>query len=144
MQHYSIQQVSKLLIMPKDTLRYYDKLGLVCPTRGENRYRYYTESDIIDLQYLETLKYAQFTLAEIRQFFIFRRGQGSENEHGEIMQLFVDKKHEFQQKIKTYRTMISLIDQTMELKAEHTASGGMDKVNAMVKETFKNIREGHL
>lgn len=40
MKKYSIQQVSELLHMPKDTLRYYDKLELVSPSRGENRYRF--------------------------------------------------------------------------------------------------------
>lgn len=52
------QQASELLHMPKDTLRYYDKLGLVSPSRGENLYRCYTEQDILDLQYIETMKYA--------------------------------------------------------------------------------------
>ena len=73
MKEYSIQQVSEVLQMPKDTLRYYDKLKLVSPSRGENRYRYYTERDILDLQYIETFKYADFSLAEIRLFFSFMR-----------------------------------------------------------------------
>ena len=55
LKQYSIQQVSELLRIPKDTLRYYDKLGLVSPSRGENRYRYYIEQDILDLQYIRPL-----------------------------------------------------------------------------------------
>ncbi len=39
MKKYSIQQVSELLQISKDRLGYFDKLGLVTPTRGENRYR---------------------------------------------------------------------------------------------------------
>ncbi|WP_297418946.1 MerR family transcriptional regulator [Clostridium sp.] len=62
MDTYSIQQVSDLLQIPKDALRYYDKLGLVCPNRSENRYRHYIEQDIIDLQYAEVMKFSGFTL----------------------------------------------------------------------------------
>ncbi|MFL0196291.1 MerR family transcriptional regulator [Clostridium sp. WILCCON 0269] len=42
MDTYSIHQVSNLSQMSKDILRYYDKLGLICPKCSENRYRYYT------------------------------------------------------------------------------------------------------
>ena len=142
MEQYSIQQTSQLLKMSKDTLRYYDKLGLVCPTRGGNRYRYYTEQNMLDLQYIEAMKYAQFTLAEIRQFFRFRRAQNSKNDYMEIIQLFEDKKLEFQQKIKTYRTMIILIEQAMQLKTQHTASNGMDAINEMIRNVFDDIKGG--
>lgn len=35
---YSIQEVSRLLGIPKDTLRYYDPIGIVSPSREDNRY----------------------------------------------------------------------------------------------------------
>ena len=35
MKQYTINQTAKLLCMPKDTLRYYDKIGLIQPVRGK-------------------------------------------------------------------------------------------------------------
>lgn len=63
MKSHSIRQTSELLLIPKDTLRYYDKLKLVSLSRDDYRYRSYTEQDILDLQYIETMQYADFILA---------------------------------------------------------------------------------
>ncbi len=118
MNEYSIQQVSELLKISKDTLRYYDKLGLVTQTRGENRYRYYTERDIMDLQYIETFKYANFTLSEINQLFNYKRTLDSEEDCNNIQLLLEEKKVEYLQKIKTYKSMIQLVDKMINVKKD--------------------------
>ncbi len=66
---YTIKQVSKTTGIPTDSLRYYDKLGLVSPKRSDNGYRYYDEEDLYRLQYVTVMKYAQFSLAEIKSIF---------------------------------------------------------------------------
>lgn len=63
---YTIKQVSKITGITSDSLRYYDKLGIVSPKRSENGYRYYDEDDLYRLQYTAVMKYAQFTLSEIK------------------------------------------------------------------------------
>ena len=142
MEKYSIQQVSELLHMPKDTLRYYDKLELVSPSRGENRYRYYTEQDILDLQYIETMKYADFTLAEIRQFFNYQRSLASEDDCLNIERLFEDKKSEYKQKIKVYMAMVALVDKMLHVKSQIESSDDLWKVNELVVSVFQKIKEG--
>ena len=137
---YSIQQASELLRMPKDTLRYYDKLGLVSPTRGENLYRYYTEQDILDLQYIETMKYADFTLAEIRQFFNYQRSLASDDDCLNIERLFKDKKLEYKQKIKAYEAMVALVDRLLHIKSQIEAPGDMVKANELVVSVFQEIK----
>ena len=59
---YSIQEVARMLGMSKDTLRYYDKIGLVKPVREDNRYRMYTPDELIDLMNIQIMQYAGFTL----------------------------------------------------------------------------------
>jgi Predicted transcriptional regulators len=141
MKNYSVHAVAKLLHMPKDTLRYYDKLGLVSPSRGENRYRYYTERDILDLQYIETFKYADFSLAEIRQFFNYMRSLASTEDCDNIELLFEDKKAEYKQKIKAYKTMILLIDKMLSVKKQIASPGDVIKANELVVRVFQEIRE---
>ena len=142
MKKYSIQQVSELLHMPKDTLRYYDKLGLAAPSRGENLYRYYTEQDILDLQYIETMKYAYFTLAEIRQFFNYKRSLCSEDDCSNIQRLFEDKKLEYKQKIKAYQAMVALVDKILDIKSRIEAPDDMAKANELVVSVFQDIKGG--
>ncbi|WP_368292823.1 MerR family transcriptional regulator [Dehalobacter sp. TBBPA1] len=101
MQTYSIQQVSNLLQISKDTLRYYDKFDLVCPKRSENRYRYYTEQDILDLRYAEVMKFSGFTLVEIRKVFQFKRAHNVNN-FPEILRILDDKKMELIRKQKLF------------------------------------------
>ena len=139
-EQYTIKQTSELLKLPKDTLRYYDKLTLVSPKRSENRYRYYTEQDILDLQYIEILKYANFTLAEIQQFFQYKRAYGTDTSGIGLTRLFEDKKQEFQQKIKTYKTLITLVDKTLHLKKQVSAPDNTVEFNALVSSLFEKLR----
>jgi DNA-binding transcriptional MerR regulator len=131
------------LRIPKDTLRYYDRLGLVSPARGENRYRSYTEQDIVDLQYIETMKYADFTLAEIRQFFDYRRSLASEDDCVHIEQLFENKKREYAQKIKAYEAMASLVDRVLQVKCQIESPDDMAKMNELVARVFQEIQGRH-
>lgn len=140
MKQYSVHQVSELLHMPKDTLRYYDKLGLVSPSRGENRYRSYTEQDLLDLKYIETMKFADFTLAEIRQFFNYKRSVATEDDCLHIQQIFEDKKLEYQQKIKAYKNMIKLVDQALDVKKRIESPDDMVKANELVSNVFQDIK----
>lgn len=51
------------------TLRYYDKVGLLCPTSyTEGGYRLYTDEDLLRLQQILALKFLGFSLEEIRLF----------------------------------------------------------------------------
>jgi DNA-binding transcriptional MerR regulator len=134
--------VSELLTIPKDTLRYYDKLGLVSPSRGENRYRYYTEQDILDLQYMETMKYADFTLAEIGQFFRYLRSLASEEDCANIEQLFEDKKLEYKRKIKAYKAMLTLVDDMLDVKSQIESPADLIKANELVLSVFQEIKGG--
>ncbi len=62
----TIKDVSIELNISKDTLRYYDKIGLITPMREDNNYRYYTEENIVDLKYIKVMKYGVMTLHYIK------------------------------------------------------------------------------
>ncbi|MDG0795177.1 MerR family transcriptional regulator [Cohnella ginsengisoli] len=88
--NYSIRQVSNLLCIPKDSLRYYDKLGLVSPKRGENNYRYYDDQDLIDLRYIEVMKFCGFSLSEIHELFQLKR-KPDERNHPVFIRILAEK-----------------------------------------------------
>ena len=54
--------------LSRDTLRYYEKKGLLSPPkRGENGYRYYGEEQLHELAFIIKGKAIGFTLREIKQ-----------------------------------------------------------------------------
>jgi MerR family Zn(II)-responsive transcriptional regulator of zntA len=63
---YNIGQVVKKLKINKETIRYYEKIGLLKETkRDSNGYRIYTAEDIEILQFILMVKEYDFTLKEI-------------------------------------------------------------------------------
>lgn len=139
MNTYSIQQVSELLHIPKDTLRYYDKLGLVCPKRAENRYRYYTEQDILYLQYAEVMKFSGFTLVEIRQFFQYKRAHNVKS-FPELVRILNNKKLELIRKQKLFHSMIEFISEVETVMAQKKNATDISKIHTLVEEIFKELR----
>lgn len=63
---YSIGSFAKLTGVTERTLRYYDRQGLLKPSeRNAQGHRYYSDTDIMQLQRILTLKYLDFSLDEI-------------------------------------------------------------------------------
>ena len=66
MTNYSTGQFAKLANVTERTIRYYDKIGLLKPSFVmENGYRKYTQSDLLKLQKILSLKHMGFSLEEI-------------------------------------------------------------------------------
>ncbi|GAA5193651.1 Zn(2+)-responsive transcriptional regulator [Ferrimonas gelatinilytica] len=63
---YRIGALAKAYRLNPDTLRYYEKHGLLAPTaRSESGYRLYSEADAQKLRFILKAKAVGFTLAEI-------------------------------------------------------------------------------
>ncbi|MCD5324870.1 MULTISPECIES: MerR family transcriptional regulator [Pontibacillus] len=67
MEYFSTGEVSKKLNVSLRTLRYYDQIDLVPPTRKEdNGKRYYTKEDIVELEKVLLLRTASISLSDIQ------------------------------------------------------------------------------
>lgn len=65
----NIGELAKRCDVSTDTIRYYEKEGLLnSALRQNNGYRLYSEVDIARLQFIQTAKKLGFTLLEIRLF----------------------------------------------------------------------------
>lgn len=64
---YLRSQIAKIAEVSIETLRYYEKRGLIEPKRMENGYRSYPEDILARLQFIKRAKEAGFTLEETRQ-----------------------------------------------------------------------------
>ena len=68
MEHvYTVGQLARFFGVSADTLRLYDRMGIVCPKKDPNtRYRYYNEKDLICLAYVMCLRGIELPLEKIR------------------------------------------------------------------------------
>lgn len=68
MKYYQIKDISQMTSLSVRSLQYYDDIGLLKPTkRSEAGYRLYSESDVVRLQQITTLKFLGFPLTTIRK-----------------------------------------------------------------------------
>jgi len=66
--YYKINEISKLYGFGVDSLRYYEKLGILNPKRGENGYRLYSLKEIYKLNIIRDLRRLDFSLKQIKEY----------------------------------------------------------------------------
>lgn len=65
--HMRIGEIAKKVLASTNTLRFYDKEGLLSPSAvSESGYRLYTEGDLVKLMQIQLMKELGFSLAEIK------------------------------------------------------------------------------
>lgn len=99
---YKIGDFSKLTGLSIRTLRYYDEIDLFKPSEVDlfTNYRYYKESQLKDLELINTLKEVGFTLEEIKNNW---------NRFDE--KLFVKRKEELLKEVEFKNTAIKKVDE---------------------------------
>lgn len=61
----TIKEVEKVLDIPRATVRFYEKEGLLRPQRGDNGYRAYSEQDMEDLKKIIIFRKLGFSLTDV-------------------------------------------------------------------------------
>lgn len=70
--YYHIHEISKLYHIGQDSLRYYEKAGLISPKRSEKNYRQYSISDIWKLNIIRDLLNLGFSTTRIKEYMDHR------------------------------------------------------------------------
>lgn len=81
MKKYRISEIARLFNITRETLIYYDQIGILKPAYVDkiNGYRYYDDETIIKLNFILTLKEANFSLNEIKRYLEARNRRESLN-----------------------------------------------------------------
>lgn len=71
--YFSISQTAKIVDMTTETLRHYDRIDLVKPSKTDEwtGYRYYSQQEIIKLNTIRALRCMDLTLAEIKDILAY-------------------------------------------------------------------------
>ncbi|MFD2307488.1 MerR family transcriptional regulator [Enterococcus termitis] len=72
-----INELSKLTGLKKETIRYYESIGLLTPVRSMNGYRCYTDQDIKDIRFILKLKLLSMPLNDIKIMMDIKRQETS-------------------------------------------------------------------
>ncbi len=89
-QYYKIGEVAKLTSLTADTLRYYEKYGLLNRVgRNESGVRLYTDKDLSSLRFIKRAQRIDFSLAEIKDLLQMR--QDPQHARNEVRQLTQQK-----------------------------------------------------
>ncbi|MGL4697663.1 MerR family transcriptional regulator [Enterococcus larvae] len=106
----SIKEAAEELRISKSTLRYYDQISLVKPSREQNGYRMYSEEEITRIKYIIVMKYGDFKIDEIQTMMHSMEIEPSEDCIERTEALLAEKQKEFQYKIAFYQEMLSLLE----------------------------------
>lgn len=66
--YYKTGELSKIYKLGRDSIKYYEKLGLLNPTRDTNYYRMYTIKDICNLNLIRELRTLDFSMQRIKEY----------------------------------------------------------------------------
>jgi len=104
MKSYRIGAVAKQLNMSIDTLRYYEKIGLLPPVaRDTAGIRVYTNQDISSLRFIRRAQNMNFTLAEIGELLHFRHDPVSAKPN--VRQMVLKKLSEIEQQLEDMQAL---------------------------------------
>ena len=72
MNRYRISEVAELTNLSMDTLRYYEKIGLVpTPIKNNRGYKEYTDSEVQYIKFITYLKRTEMPLSNIKEYIDF-------------------------------------------------------------------------
>jgi len=138
---YSIKDVSRILGIPKDTLRYYDRIGIVSPSREHNSYRRYSKDDLVDLMNVQIMQYADFSLDEMKGRFQFHKMQHVDPAYCHEIAVFLDaKKAETRKKIAHLEKVSQLLDVAVETLRDFNQESDQ-RLAALVREIYRDINK---
>ena len=66
--YYKIGEISKIYGIGRDSLMYYEDIGILKPFRDKNRYRMYKLSDIWRLNLIKELRSLNFPMKKIKEY----------------------------------------------------------------------------
>lgn len=110
---YKIGEISKITNLTIDTLRYYEKEGLITPSRDQNNIRMYSDSDIRWIQFIKKLKQTGMPLKNIKEYSNLRdQGDSTINER---LSLLYEQKQRLEQNSKQLEEHILFLNNKIDI-----------------------------
>lgn len=120
------KEVVALMNISQDTLRYYEKVGVIPPVnRDENGYRIYNDSDLNWIYLVKNLRNAGFSIESLIEFCRLAQLPKNENIQAQQKQILNKQLEELNENLKTIHDARDLLQYKIDNYDNHIA-----KINA--------------
>ena len=110
---YSVGQLAESAGVTADTLRYYEKEGLLAPRRhGAGAYRTYGADDVRRLRFIRHAQDCGFSLREVRALLSFPEQNAACCQ--DVRSLAIEKKLQLEARIRAMKRMSSMLDRLIQ------------------------------
>ncbi len=93
----TIKEVSEKYNISQDTLRYYEKEGIILPVTRKNGIRNYGEKELGNIEFVLCMRNAGLSVEVLKKYLkLFEQGRDTEKER---RQLLIDEREKLKQKI---------------------------------------------
>ncbi|MGL4655652.1 MAG: MerR family transcriptional regulator [Sarcina sp.] len=114
-EYYKIGEISKIYNIGKDSLMYYEKLGILNPIRDENSYRLYSINDIWKLNLIKELRELKFPMQKIKEYIDNRTLESTKDLFKEEINILDAKIEEFKKKKEEVEKRLAIINEDLEV-----------------------------
>lgn len=138
---WSIKEAAERTGISVHTLRYYEKEGMVSPKRQENGYRYYDEQDIAILKNIVVMKYAHFTISEMKSMeeIYTREPSDACNEIGK--RILGAKIVQLGRAIRNYQKIITLLEALLPMmESAGTYESNKEQINGFIDQIYQDVQ----
>jgi DNA-binding transcriptional MerR regulator len=106
---FTIGKLARIADVSSDTLRYYEREGLIEPAgKSPAGYRLYNQDSARRLRFIKQAQHCGFTLAEIRELLVLRRRDAACC--SDVRKRAIEKKRQLESKIRSMRAMSKALD----------------------------------
>lgn len=106
---YTIGKVAVLADVSADTLRYYEKEGLIAPaSKTAAGYRLYNDDSLRHIRFIKHAQHCGFTLSDIQELLTLKHTESACCE--DVRSLAIEKKLRIEHKLKALRVMSRALD----------------------------------
>ena len=128
---YYVSDFAETFNISARTLRFYEELGLIAPSRTESGYRTYTEKDAFILKTVQTLKELGLALADIKELLSPSSDKKNRNfSMADLRKSLLAHREEFVLKAKQFENNIAHIDKILTELASCEACNKVNSGNA--------------
>lgn len=128
--YYTISEVAQMSGLSTRTLRYYDEIGLLRPTKNQdNDYRLYRSKDLERLQTIMFLKEMALSLEKINYLI--------QNKEVNLSKILKEQRFRIVAQVRKYQVILNLLDDTIKHYEEGNEMPDNEKFNAFKREKIK-------
>ncbi|MFC7686293.1 MerR family transcriptional regulator [Ureibacillus sp. GCM10028918] len=137
-----IKEFASKYKLTTDTVRYYEKEGMILPNRLNNGYRFYDETCEKNIKFILVLKQLKFSLQEIKMLLLLDNREPTNECNGESVTLFQSKISYLESRIEFFKTAVQALQTVSGLMEERKYIENKEKLELLVEEMYQKLEGG--